>query len=518
MIRRPINCLNCRMIGALAGVAILAATAGAAEPSTTSADLAAPRINTLVEQLNDLEPQVRRRATLLVLNQPGDAEKPLEAALGRDDLGPEARRVLQKALPRVKVRAAKLQLSQTQEQWSHRTLVSEYERVGHKNPRWDALVRQGMDSFARYNVEDRTRAHEQFRQAIEAGCDDPLVLYLEARSLADTENANRADVAEHLRRAAKAMALSQYDAPRKMLALFRSFQYSPDASENPSDQIVKWAVESGKIEQVPRQWIVETFEGLLQGLTPIIGREPAFNKIFASYQKALPDSALPLRLKGVFCTEWAWDARGNGWANTVTPEGWRLFAQRLDMAQQALEQAWKLDPSDGQIAAQMITVKMGQSDRDGIEEWYRRAMEADPDNYTACSRKMQCLLPRWYGSHEAMIEFGRQCAQTDNYFATIPFVLVRAHADIAQETDDGVAYLHQPDVWADISQVYENALVVYPTAFNRCRFGLWAARCGHWEVTKQQFDVVGDDPDPRAFPNRQVYDQLREHVRHVPGS
>lgn len=510
--------ISCWIMAGLAAVVLVASAAGADAPSTAPADAAVQRISKLVDQLNDLDPQLRRRATLLVLNQAGDALKPLKASLGRDDLGPETRRVLQKAIVRVKVRAAKLQQSETQDRWSHRTLVSEYERVGHKDARWDALVRQGMDSFAHYTVEDRTRAHELLRQAMAIGCDDPLVLYLEARSLVDTQDAKRADVAEHLHRAAKAMAASQYDAPRKMLALFRSFQYSPDAPENAPDEIIKWGIESAKDEQVPRQWIVETFEGLLKGLTPIMGREPAFNKIYPSYQKALPESALPLRLKGVFCTQWAWDARGNGWANTVTPEGWRLFGQRLDMAQQALEQGSKLDPSDGQIGAQMITVKMGQSDRDGIEEWYRRAMEADPDNYTACSRKMQCLWPRWYGSHEAMIEFGRQCVQTDNYFATIPFMLVRAHADIAQESGDPVAYLRQPDVWADISQVYENALVVYPTTFNRCRFGLWAARCGHWEVTNRQFNLVGDDPDPRAFPNRQVYDQLREHARRVAGT
>ena len=500
-------------VAALCGLLLIAAGARAAGPSTAPAETVAPTVARLVDLLNDLDPQVRHRASLLLLNQGGDAMEPVQAALGRDDLGPEARRVLQKALPRLKVRAAKLRRYQNQEQWSHRTLVAEYERAGHKDVRWDALVRQGMDTFAHYTVEDRTRAHEQFREAIDAGCDDSLVLYLEARSLADSRRTSRSDVAEHLRRAAKAMGSSQYDAPRKMLALFRCFQYSPDAPECPPDEIITWAVESAKNEQVPREWIVETFEGLMQGLTPIRGREAAFNKIYPSYEKALPHSAAPLRLKGVFCTKWAWDARGNGWASTVTPEGWRLFGQRLDMAQRALEQGWKFDPTDGQIAAQMITVKMGQNDREGIDEWHRRAIEADPDEYAACSNKMYCLWPRWFGSHEAMLEFGHQCAQSDNYFATIPFILVRAHGQIAQESGDPVTYLQQPDVWTDISAVYENALVVYPTAFNRCRYALWAARCGHWDVANQQFELIGDNPDPGAFPNREVFDQLRQRAR-----
>jgi hypothetical protein len=36
-------------------------------------------------------------------------------------------------------------------------------------------------------------------------------------------------------------------------------------------------------------------------------------------------------------TRWAWVARGNGFASTVTPEGWKLFNERIGQAQLVLE-------------------------------------------------------------------------------------------------------------------------------------------------------------------------------------
>lgn len=53
---------------------------------------------------------------------------------------------------------------------------------------------------------------------------------------------------------------------------------------------------------------------------------------------------LALKLQGAMEIEEAWKARGSGWANTVTPEGWKGFEDHLVKARAALTQAWKLHP------------------------------------------------------------------------------------------------------------------------------------------------------------------------------
>src|SRR5262249_9714040 len=64
-------------------------------------------------------------------------------------------------------------------------------------------------------------------------------------------------------------------------------------------------------------------------------REAGYRKVEQALTAAKADQALLLRLKGSFLVRSAWDARGDGIAITVTPEGWKLFTQRLEQADEA---------------------------------------------------------------------------------------------------------------------------------------------------------------------------------------
>ena len=52
---------------------------------------------------------------------------------------------------------------------------------------------------------------------------------------------------------------------------------------------------------------------------------------------------LLLLLKGQSYVQMAWLARGGGYADTVTRDGWKLFQERLATAENALTNAWRLD-------------------------------------------------------------------------------------------------------------------------------------------------------------------------------
>ena len=77
---------------------------------------------------------------------------------------------------------------------------------------------------------------------------------------------------------------------------------------------------------------------------------------------AAPESAYAHLVRGEHLIGFAWEARGSGWANTVSDEGWRLFAERLSLARAALERAAELDPTLSLVPAALITVGRGQGD------------------------------------------------------------------------------------------------------------------------------------------------------------
>src|SRR5262245_3439475 len=70
--------------------------------------------------------------------------------------------------------------------WNMKILVGAYDRVGHRNPKWDEAARRGLTMTARVWASDAERPGDAGDQAwyalstaIKQGCDDPLVQYLE---------------------------------------------------------------------------------------------------------------------------------------------------------------------------------------------------------------------------------------------------------------------------------------------------------------------------------------------------
>jgi hypothetical protein len=484
--------------------------AASARPSNPMAG----RLDQLIDQLDNPDSAIRDVARLNTLNLTGEAYEPVKAALARADLPPAVRLVLQKAEPRLKARARMLPQQQKDAQWAQQSAHVEWDNRGHKDPRWDALVEQGMEQINSLGVTTRGSAYQTFNKAIAAGCDDALVLFLDAREVADQPNANADDVREKLRAAANAMLASNYGAVRKMQAVAKYLQYGkdlpPDISE---DELFKWTIEASKDPDVPRLEIWNAIYQLSPKLCAKYGWKGDFNRINPVFQQAFASQWYAPYFKGVFDVYWAWDARGSGDASTVTPEGWKLFGQRIDDAARALEEAWKLDPTQSAIAEQMVTACMARSDPQGIELWYRRGIEANPDDYQLCQNKLYALSPRWLGSHEEMLAFGRECAATENHLGGIAQMIVNAHVTISQESGNPGQYMLQPQVWNDIHKVLEDRLLLYPTRHNRSRYVQWAAQCGHWDVVAVECQKLGDRPDRTVFPDLEAYKSLRAKAR-----
>lgn len=186
--------------------------------------------------------------------------------------------------------------------------------------------------------------------------------------------------------------------------------------------------------------------------------------------------------------------RGNGTADQVTDEGWRLFKERLEVAHNAVEHAWSLDPQDPQIPTLMISVVLGQqTGRPEMEKWFARAMRADPDNYEACRAKLHFLLPEWYGTRDDMVGFGRQCVASTNWGGRVPLILVDAHSEFdrtlsGQERNE---YWFLPDVWPDIKAGYEKFALLNPdeTRF-RYPYAWYALRCLQTNDFVEQINLI----------------------------
>ena len=311
-----------------------------------------------------------------------------------------------------------------------------HEKVGKKGPRWDKPARAALESAARFfsRAADPATTEEDFyplvKQALDAGCDDPLILYLYARALVVPNYPGLEEYTRRMTTAALALERSRYPALRKAVALQKAGQLKlgKDATSEQRreaarllDAALALVPQAGSKDErgvdADTEWYYGVLSPLLERYRQLGGDyQAAFNKVDAVLARVPALNVVRLQLRGDFFTRYAQEARGAGLASTVSEENQKLFQARLAEADKALKQAWTLQPSNVRTPTLMLGVVKGLgAKRAEMETWFKRALEADGNNYLACEMKMDWLEPKWYGSRDDLLAFGRACRATKNW-------------------------------------------------------------------------------------------------------
>jgi hypothetical protein len=220
---------------------------------------------------------------------------------------------------------------------------------------------------------------------------------------------------------------------------------------------------------------------------------------------------------GDFLVDYAWKARGSGLAKTVTPEGGKLFEERIAQAHKRLVRAHELAPDRPEAATVMIAVAMASGmDRAHMEVWFTRAMEADPDNINACLAKITYLQPKWHGSLDEVVDFADQCLRTKNWSSYIPLTAAAGVTDLYQcfprEVFRGT--ISHPLIWNRVEAAYNGMLAAYPDdRSTRTMYAVWCSRAGQWKLAKEQFDTLGDNVWLERFKNKEEWQNMVRIVR-----
>ena len=125
------------------------------------------------------------------------------------------------------------------------------------------------------------------------------------------------------------------------------------------------------------------------------------------WKKLQPKSVTAQTLAITSCVDEAWDIRGGGWADSVSPKAWEGFHERLETGWGYFEElersGQRLDPASYSGA---LTIGMGlQFDAARQTEILARAKKSDPDDPAPYRAMANYLLPRWSGSQEELEKF-----------------------------------------------------------------------------------------------------------------
>ncbi len=400
--------------------------------------------------------------------------------------------------------------------WNRRTLQGAYDEVGKRDPRWDEPARKALELAARRfsrGVDPEVTTSDIFastKAAIDAGCDDPLLLYLHGRSSDGPNDPGKPEAIRRTREAARALAASRYPAIRRAIALEVSGNQALSA-DDPSDAGRKGAEhdldaaltllgESAAGDDRNELWHMIWLDVLLKlnrGYRTLgLPGEAAYRRVDAGVARVADAKVLRLLFRGVFWLHYGWEARTNAFAPAVPAGGFEAFESRLTIARQALVEAWQLQPGLGAAARTLVEIDKGiGGDRAAMELWFDRAMKADGDDRTACLSKLDWLDPKWHGSIEEMLAFGRACRDTKNWRTGITLLVADAHWRIACRLGgaEQVKYMALPEVWADIQPVYVEYLKHHPNDdVARSKFATYCYLGGHYREAEAQYVALGD--------------------------
>lgn len=393
-------------------------------------------------------------------------------------------------------------------EWNRQVLIDDYLQFGNRNPKWDEAATNAMEASARNDVADpieqevvSERCARYARQAVQSGCDDPILLQLDLffGGLAEVEAPPTA-MSEACATNAARVAGSGYhpllkfyaftSAAKELNAVTGRNATSPDVHRF-RRLALNELLRTLDDPDVPPE---EVFNACKELITLVKYNPQQLREFYDAFEPRLVQNwsagGLADLIKGRFYISYAWQARGEDFASTVKPEQWRLFAERLKTAEQALRSAWNANPSNPQIPNEMLTVCLGaEKNRREMEAWFERAMLLNAANAEACDRKLYYLNPKWHGSVEEMIDFGRECTRSTNWTGFVPLYVVDAYRSAEQYVEESrrAEYWKSPQIWADISVAYKGFLAAHPDCVSRRHwFAWWAYRCGHYEEFTNQ--------------------------------
>jgi hypothetical protein len=208
----------------------------------------------------------------------------------------------------------------------------------------------------------------------------------------------------------------------------------------------------------------------------------------------------------------AWGERGGGYADTVSVKGWEGFSEHLKKAEQPLKRAWQMNSNVAQTAYLMMRLELGQGKgRSVMESWFRRAMALETNYYDAALLMAFYLEPRWYGSREATLQFGRQCIASTNWGGQVPLMLRQTHHSLARyyKMTESPEYWQEPQVWKDVKASFEKFFALNPNAVGwRHDYARDAYLCGHYAEFLQQTKLFSGGTNFAFFGGEQKFREM----------
>jgi len=430
---------------------------------------------------------------------------------------------------------SELNMRQDREKYFRRTMVEAYRQVGKRNAKWDAAAEKFLEHCAHYSALQQrddiieTALIREGALLVRTGCTDPMVLYNYGLTLFKQRKVKAA--IPYLERAVAGLKACHYPRGRAWFAAKRLAEaynddtgttimqlHQPDSAGTQAERLrirdagrkktdastalaKQWLLASlrdGSYTSADRQVFFEQIDGTIGELLTLkdvlnaLKQQPNADPYLVAVYEARDEIAQ------------AWKSRGDGFANTVTTEGWKGFAKHLDKAHKLLTDAWTQHPELPQAPTEMITVAMAGHAAPGetVYTWFNRAMTAQMDYTQAYGALLPALRPRWNGSYEEIYAVGVASLDTKRFDTETPRQFLLALRIITDDQQGNLQCWQKAETYPRLKTLFEGYLHAVPYSERdqvKSEYAACAWMCGQYDDAERLLNELGPRVSDRSF-------------------
>jgi hypothetical protein len=278
------------------------------------------------------------------------------------------------------------------------------------------------------------------------------------------------------------------------------------------DQLIETLSQPDQLtdDGMPQVWGVS--QGLWEFLYQWKNWQFDLDKI-AEWRKEFPDSHGADFAEATLWRAWGWHARGDTYASTVTPEGWKLFGEKLARADKVLERskAWA-SKSPLWYQLRLSVARDMNWDRKRYQALFDEATLRFPWYVPLYLSAANYLSPKWGGSYEEVDKLARRT--TTSPFGNDNSLYTRIYWDLAdQEGPEFDPFRDSHADWSLMKAGFDGLLKRYPKSkWNLNAYAYFACRANDGATYGQLRVRIGRDLIPSAWASNYSTDVCDERL------
>jgi uncharacterized protein DUF4034 len=235
---------------------------------------------------------------------------------------------------------------------------------------------------------------------------------------------------------------------------------------------------------------------------------PTYITLAEKWRRSFPESVTAQCVLAGLWTDYAWKARGGGYATEVKEQAWPLVRERLDKAWEIVNEPLVPNVADSprRHNLRLVIAKARGIEKEQFDILFNEAVQQAPDYYHHYTTKADYLLPKWHGEEGDWQRFIAKVAEQNPHGEGATIYARTAWSmflgkDWTDFKDSGVSWAKMKAGFREIDHNYPNSPWILNT------FARFACRAGDIETMKVLFERI--DPN-RNYPEAWEKDNIED--------